>query len=45
MASAGYSNPLPVAAILQRVGAAKSTAYHRFWPDDMSITDAEFQSR
>jgi uncharacterized protein len=41
MASPGYSNPLPVAAILQRVGAAKSTSYHRFWPDDVSLTDVE----
>lgn len=41
MASSGYSNPLPVAAILQRLGTAKATKYHRFWSDDVSLTDAE----
>ena len=39
MASAGYTNPLPVAAILQRLGMAKATEHHRFWPDDVSLTD------
>jgi toxin-antitoxin system PIN domain toxin len=41
MASAGYPNPLPVAAILQRLAMAKATEYHRFWPDDISVTNAE----
>lgn len=41
MAGAGYSNPLPVAAILQRLAMAKATEHHRFWPDDVSLTDAE----
>jgi uncharacterized protein len=41
MASAGYPNPLPVAAILQRLAMAKATEYHRFWPDDVSLTDVE----
>jgi toxin-antitoxin system PIN domain toxin len=41
MASAGYPNPLPVAAILQRLAMAKSTEHHRFWPDDISLTDTE----
>lgn len=41
MASAGYPNPLPVAAILQRLAMAKATEHHRFWPDDVSLTDAE----
>ncbi|TAK53107.1 MAG: PIN domain-containing protein [Gammaproteobacteria bacterium] len=39
MASAGYPNPLPVAAILQRLAVAKATEHHRFWPDDLSLTD------
>jgi hypothetical protein len=30
MASAGYSNPLPVAAILERLGMANATEHHRF---------------
>lgn len=40
MASPGYSNPVPVAAILQRLATAKTTEHHRFWPDDISLTDA-----
>jgi uncharacterized protein len=41
MATSGYSNPLPVAAILQRLAMAKATEHHRFWPDDVSLTDVE----
>jgi predicted nucleic acid-binding protein len=41
MASAGYPNPLPVPAILQRLAMAKATEHHRFWPDDVSLTDVE----
>lgn len=41
MASAGYPNSLPVAAILQRLGIAKATEHYRFWPDDTSLTDGE----
>jgi uncharacterized protein len=41
MASAGYPNALPVAAILQRLAMAKAAEHHRFWPDDVSLTDAE----
>jgi toxin-antitoxin system PIN domain toxin len=41
MASAGYPNPLPVAAILQRLGMAKATEHYRFWPDEVSLTDVE----
>jgi len=41
MANAGYPNPQPVAAILQRLGAAKATEHHRFWPDDVSLTNVE----
>lgn len=41
MASTGYPNPLPVAAILQRLAMAKATEHHRFWPDDVSLTDTE----
>lgn len=41
MASAGYPNPLPVAAVLQRLAVARSTEHHRFWPDDVSLADTE----
>jgi toxin-antitoxin system PIN domain toxin len=41
MASAGYPNPLPIAAILQRLAMAKATEHHCFWSDDISLTDSE----
>jgi toxin-antitoxin system PIN domain toxin len=41
MASVGYSNPLPVAAVLERLAMAKATEHYRFWSDDISLTDAE----
>lgn len=41
MSGAGYPNAFPVAAVLQRLGMAKSTEHHRFWPDDVSLTDVE----
>lgn len=41
MASPGYPNSVPVAAILQRLSMAKATEHHRFWPDDISVTDTE----
>jgi predicted nucleic acid-binding protein len=39
MASPGYPNPLPVASVLQRLGLARTAGHHRFWPDDLSVTD------
>lgn len=39
MASPGYSNPLPVAAVLHRLSVAKTAGHHKFWPDDVSLTD------
>jgi uncharacterized protein len=45
MASASYPNALPVAAILQRLAIAKATEHHRFWPDDVSLTDTEIFNR
>ena len=41
MSGASYPNPLSVAAILQRLVMAKATEHHRFWPDDVSLTDAK----
>lgn len=41
MASPGYPNPLPVAEIVKRVAAAAATGNHRFWPDDVSVTDSD----
>lgn len=45
MASSGYINPLPAAAILERLATAKATAHHRFWPDNVSLTDTEVFKR
>lgn len=40
MASPGYPNPLPVAEVLSRLAQAMDGGDHRFWPDDVSLTDA-----
>ena len=39
MASPGYPNRLPVAEVLKRIAQAAATGDHRFWPDDVSLTD------
>jgi uncharacterized protein len=39
MSSPGYSNPLPVAEVLARLGEATRAGPHKFWPDDVSLTD------
>jgi uncharacterized protein len=37
-----YSNPLPVRAVIQRLGeAVKSDHHHEFWPDDISLLDTK----
>lgn len=41
MASVGYSNPLPVAEVVQRLGSAMRAGHHQFWPDDLSLTDTK----
>jgi hypothetical protein len=40
MSQPGYPNPLPIAAIVQRLGRATSSPEHEFWPDDLSLLDA-----
>lgn len=46
MSSPGYPNPLPVAEVLARLGAAARAGPHEFWPDDVSLTDsAAFDAR
>jgi toxin-antitoxin system PIN domain toxin len=40
MASADYPNPLPVAVVLERIAVAAATEHHRFWSDDLSLTDS-----
>ena len=40
MAGAGYSNPLPVSAIVERLAEATAQKLHEFWPDEVSLLDA-----
>lgn len=40
MSQATYPNPLPVAAVIERLGAACNHPRHGFWPDDVSLLDA-----
>ncbi|MGH8715092.1 MAG: TA system VapC family ribonuclease toxin [Casimicrobiaceae bacterium] len=35
----GYPNPLPIAAVADRLREACATAIHEFWPDDLSVLD------
>jgi toxin-antitoxin system PIN domain toxin len=39
MSAPGYTNPLPVVEVVAQLGAACRTEHHRFWPDDLSLTD------
>jgi uncharacterized protein len=39
MSHPGYPNPLPVAAVMERLAAATRSSYHQFWPDDVSLLD------
>lgn len=39
MSHPGYPNPLPVAAVMERLAAATRGSYHQFWPDDVSLLD------
>jgi len=39
MSHPGYPNPLPVAAVMERLAAATRSSHHQFWPDDVSLLD------
>ncbi len=39
MSQTGYPNPLPTAAVVERLGQATRHRRHRFWPDDISLLD------
>lgn len=41
MSQPGYPNPLPVASVVQRLARATSSPEHEFWPDDLSLLDAQ----
>ena len=40
MSQPGYPNPLPAAAVAERLAAATATRHHAFWPDAVSMLDA-----
>ena len=45
MSTPGYPNPLSVAAVLERLAVAKATEHHRFWSDDLSLSDTTIFNR
>jgi hypothetical protein len=40
MSHASYANPLPVGAVIERLGEACERPEHAFWPDELSLLDA-----
>jgi len=41
MSHPAYPNALPVRAIMDRLAEASAGPLHRFWPDDVSLLDAQ----
>jgi toxin-antitoxin system PIN domain toxin len=41
MSHPGYPNPLPVRAVVERLGEATQSPYHQFWADDISLLDPQ----
>jgi uncharacterized protein len=39
MSQPAYPNPLPTAAVIERLAAAASHPAHQFWPDDCSLLE------
>jgi predicted nucleic acid-binding protein len=39
MSQPAYPNPLPTAAVVQRLSVATRHPKHEFWPDDLSVLD------
>jgi toxin-antitoxin system PIN domain toxin len=39
MSHPGYPNPLPIQAVIERLGEACQQDIHEFWPDDVSLLD------
>jgi toxin-antitoxin system PIN domain toxin len=39
MSQPAYPNPLPCAAVIERLAEATRHPRHRFWPDDVSLLD------
>jgi toxin-antitoxin system PIN domain toxin len=40
MSHPGYPNALPVRAVMEHLTEASASAFHEFWPDDISLLDA-----
>lgn len=46
MSQPGYSNPQPLAVLTDMLRRSTDTAFHQFWPDNVSLLDAaHFQHR
>ena len=45
MSHPGYPNPLPVGAVMERLGEATRSPLHQFWPDDISLLDPRVAER
>jgi len=45
MSQPRYANPLPTSAVIDRLAQATAHAAHQFWPDDISILNAELIDR
>jgi uncharacterized protein len=41
MSHPGYPSALPVRAVIERLAEASASAFHAFWPDDISLLDAK----
>jgi predicted nucleic acid-binding protein len=41
MSHPGYPNAVPVRAVMERLTEACASTFHEFWPDDVSLLDAE----
>jgi len=41
MSHPGYPNALPVRAVIERLAQASASSFHAFWPDDISLLDAQ----
>jgi toxin-antitoxin system PIN domain toxin len=39
MGQSAYSNPQPLALLVQMLQSSTGPAFHQFWPDDISILD------
>jgi toxin-antitoxin system PIN domain toxin len=41
MSHPGYPNALPVRAVMERLTEATTSAFHEFWPDDISLLNED----